>query len=158
LEVLKTTRYTGAILTVMRRLKMVKFNLEKGMKGVSQMVVGPDNMAEKYSRPMPPSFATPMLISLMDNAAIEAVKKKIPAGYITVGTSITVKHIAPTPEGMTITAQAELKDIFQNRLIFEVTAYDEIEKVGEGEVERYIIDLERFSNNILKKKTKEERP
>jgi len=142
----------------MRRLKMVKFNLEKGMRGVSQMVVGPDNMAERFSRPMPPSFATPMLISLMDNAAIEAVKKKLPAGYITVGTSITVKHIAPTPEGMTITAQAELKDIFQNRLIFEVTAYDEIEKVGEGEVERYIIDLERFSDNILEKKKREERP
>ena len=137
---------------------MVKFNLEKGMKGVSQMVVGPDNMAEKFSRPMPPSFATPMLISLMDNAAIEAVKKKIPAGYITVGSSITVKHIAPTPEGMTITAQAELKDIFQNRLIFEVTAYDEIEKIGEGEVERYIIDLERFSDKILEKKKREEKP
>ena len=137
---------------------MVKFNLEKGMKGVSQMVVGPDNMAEKFSRPMPPSFATPMLISLMDNAAIEAVKKKLPAGYITVGTSITVRHIAPTPEGMTITAQAELKDIFQNRLIFEVTAYDEIEKIGEGEVERYIIDLERFSDKILEKKKREEKP
>lgn len=137
---------------------MVKFNLEKGMRGVSQMVVGPDNMAEKFSRPMPPSFATPMLISLMDNAAIEAVKKKLPAGYITVGTSITVKHIAPTPEGMTITAQAELKDIFQNRLIFKVTTYDEVEKVGEGEVERYIIDLERFSDKILEKKKREERP
>jgi len=133
---------------------MVKFNLEKGMRGVSQMVVGPDNMAEKFSRPMPPSFATPMLISLMDNAAIEAVKKRLPANYITVGTSITVKHIAPTPEGMTITSQAELKDIFQNRLIFKVTAYDEIEKVGEGEVERYVIDLERFSDKILEKKEK----
>ncbi len=137
---------------------MVKFDLEKGMRGVSQMVVSPDNMAEKFSRPMPPSFATPMLVSLMDNAAIEAVKKKLPAGYISVGTSITVKHIAPTPEGMTITAQAELKDIFQNRLIFEVTAYDEIEKVGEGEVERYIIDLERFSEKILEKKKREEKP
>jgi fluoroacetyl-CoA thioesterase len=142
----------------MRRLKMVKFDLEKGMRGVSQMVVSPDNMAEKFSRPMPPSFATPMLVSLMDNAAIEAVKKKLPAGYISVGTSITVKHIAPTPEGMTITAQAELKDIFQNRLIFEVTAYDEIEKVGEGEVERYIIDLERFSEKILENKKREEKP
>ena len=137
---------------------MVKFNLEKGMRGVSQMVVGPDNMAEKFSRPMPPSFATPMLISLMDNAAIEAVKKRLPANYITVGTSITVKHIAPTPEGMTITSQAELKDIFQNRLIFKVTAYDEIEKVGEGEVERYVIDLERFSDKILEKKKREEKP
>lgn len=134
---------------------MVEFNLRKGMKGISQMVVGPENMAEKYSRPMPPSFATPMLVSLMDNAAIEAVKANLPSGYITVGTSITVKHLAPTPEGMTITAQAELKEIFQNYLVFNVTAFDEVEKVGEGEIGRYIIDLEKFSKKILEKKETE---
>jgi len=137
---------------------MVEFNVKKGMKGIAQMVVSPENMAERFSRPMPPSFATPMLVSLMDNAAHEAVKDNLPAGYITAGTSITIKHLAPTPEGMTVTAQAELKDIFQNRLIFEVTAFDEIEKIGEGEVERYIIDLENFSKKVLEKKKKEERP
>lgn len=83
------------------------------MKGVSQVVVKPENMAENFSKPMPPSFATPMLVSLMDNAAIEAVKKKLPAGYITVGSSISIKHLAPTPEGMTVTAEAELKDILK---------------------------------------------
>ena len=137
---------------------MVEFNLQKGMKGIAQVVVSPDNMAEKFSKPMPPSFATPMLVSLMDKAAIEAVKKKLPAGYITVGTSITIRHIAPTPEGIAVTAQAELVDIFKNRLLFKVTAYDEVEKVGDGEVERYIIDLEKFSKKILEKKEKEERP
>ncbi|MFA6621393.1 MAG: thioesterase family protein [Candidatus Caldatribacteriota bacterium] len=131
---------------------MIEVALEKGMKGVSQVVVKPENMAENFSKPMPPSFATPMLVSLMDNAAIEAVKKKLPAGYITVGSSISIKHLAPTPEGMTVTAEAELKDIFKNRLIFHVTAFDEIEKIGEGEVERYIIDLEKFSEKILIKK------
>lgn len=136
---------------------MVEFNLKKGMKGISQMIVGLENMAEKYSRPMPPSFATPMLVSLMDNAAIEAVKTNLPVGYITVGTSITIKHLAPTPEGMTVTAQAELKEIFQNYLIFEVTAFDEVEKIGEGLVERCIIDLEKFSKKVLEKKKKEER-
>ncbi|KUK86042.1 MAG: Thioesterase family protein [candidate division TA06 bacterium 34_109] len=137
---------------------MVEFNLPKGLKGVAQMVVGPDNMAEKFCKPMPPSFATPMLVSLMDNAATEAVKKDLPPGYITVATSITVKHLAPTPEGMTVTAQAELKEVFQNRLIFEVTAFDEVEKVGEGEVERFVIDLEKFSQKVLEKKKKEETP
>jgi predicted thioesterase len=137
---------------------MVEFNLEKGLKGVAQMVVSPDNMAEKFSRPMPPSFATPMLVSLMDNAAIEAVKKALPPGYITVATSITIKHLAPTPEGMTVTAQAELIDVFQNRLIFTVTAFDEMEKIGEGKVERFIIDLEKFSQKVLDKKKKEESP
>jgi predicted thioesterase len=137
---------------------MLEFDLEKGMKGISQTVVSTDNMAERFYKPMPPSFATPMLVSLMDNAAIDAVKKYLPPGYITVGTSITIKHLAPTPEGMTVTAQAELKEIFQNRLKFEVTAYDEIEKIGAGEVERYIIDLEQFTEKILKKKNSEERP
>ena len=137
---------------------MVEFNLEEGLKGVAQMVVGADNMAEKFSRPMPPSFATPMLVSLMDNAAIEAVKKDLPPGYITVATSITIKHLAPTPEGMTVTAQAELIDVFQNRLIFAVTAFDEMEKIGEGQVERFIIDLEKFSQKVLDKKKKEGDP
>jgi predicted thioesterase len=146
------------LLIKLRRSKMVEFNLEKGIKGVFQTVVSTDNMAERFSRPMPPSFATPMLVSLMDNAAIDAVKKYLPPGYITVATSITIKHIAPTPEGMMVTAQAELKEIFQNRLIFEVTAYDEVERIGVGEVERYIIDLEKFSEKIQKKRSAEERP
>jgi fluoroacetyl-CoA thioesterase len=136
---------------------MVEFNLKKGMKGISQTVVSADNMAEKFSSPMPPSFATPMLVSLMDNAAIDAVKKFLPPGFITVGTSITIKHLAPTPEGMAVTAQAELKEIYQNSLSFEVTAYDEVEKIGEGKVQRYIIDLEKFTEKILEKKQIEDR-
>lgn len=137
---------------------MVEFNLEKGLKGVAQVVVGPDNMAERFSKPMPPSFATPMLVSLLDNAAIEAVKEVLPPGFITVATSINIKHLAPTPEGMTVTAEAELIDVFQNRLIFVVTAFDEIEKIGEGQVERFIIDLEKFNKKVLDKKAKEEHP
>ncbi len=135
---------------------MVEFNVKKGMKGIAQMVVGSENMAEKFSRPMPPSFATPMLVSLMDNAATEAVKKVLPPGYISVGFSITIRHLAPTPEGMTVTAQAELKEVYQNRLVFEVSAFDEIEKIGDGEVERYIVDLEHISKKVLEKKKKEE--
>ncbi|HOF03852.1 MAG TPA: thioesterase family protein, partial [Atribacterota bacterium] len=134
---------------------MVEFNLEKGLKGVAQVVVGPDNMAERFSKPMPPSFATPMLVSLLDNAAIEAVKEVLPPGFITVATSINIKHLAPTPEGMTVTAEAELIDVFQNRLIFVVTAFDEIEKIAEGQVERFIIDLEKFNEKVLDKKAKE---
>lgn len=137
---------------------MIEFNLKKGMKGISQTVVSTDNMAEKFSSPMPPSFATPMLVSLMDNAAIDAVKKFLPPGYITVGTSITIRHLAPTSEGMAVTAQAELKEIYKNSLSFEVTAYDEVEKIGEGKVQRYIIDLEKFTEKILRKKQIEERP
>ncbi|MDD4363519.1 MAG: hotdog domain-containing protein [Atribacterota bacterium] len=131
---------------------MAEFNLKKGLKGLAQIVVNYGNMAGRFSNPMPQSFATPMLVSLFDNAAIEAVKRKLPAEYITVATSINIKHFTPTPEGMTVTAEAELKEIIQNRLIFKVEAFDELEIIATGEVERHIINLDKFTKNVIEKK------
>ena len=132
---------------------MVRFeNLKVGLKGVAQTMVNEESSAEKFAKPMVPAFATPMLVSLMDSAAINAVKDYLPEGYITVATKISIVHIAATPLGMAVTAEATLVDIFQNRLAFEVAAFDEMEKVGEGTVERYIIDLEKFTRQMLERK------
>jgi len=132
---------------------MVRFeNLKVGLKGVAQIMVNEESSAERFAKPMVPAFATPMLVSLMDSAAINAVKDYLPEGYITVATKISIVHIAATPLGMAVTAEATLVDIFQNRLTFEVTAFDEMEKVGEGTVERYIIDLEKFTRQMLERK------
>ena len=132
---------------------MVRFeNLKVGLKGVAQTMVNEESSAERFAKPMVPAFATPMLVSLMDSAAINAVKNYLPEGYITVATKISIVHIAATPLGMAVTAEATLADIFQNRLTFEVTAFDEMEKVGEGTVERYIIDLEKFTRQMLERK------
>jgi len=135
---------------------MIEFNLEIGLKGIAQTTVNEENSAERFAKPMPPAFATPMLVSLMDLAAINAVKKNLPEGYISVATKISITHLAATPLGMTVTADATLIDIFQNRLTFQVNAFDEVEKVGVGTVERYIIDVEKFSKKMLeRKKTRE---
>jgi len=132
---------------------MVRFeNLKVGLKGVAQTMVNEESSAERFAKPMVPAFATPMLVSLMDSAAINAVKDYLPEGYITVATKISIVHIAATPLGMAVTAEATLVDIFQNRLTFEVAAFDEMEKVGEGTVERYIIDLEKFTRQMLERK------
>lgn len=132
---------------------MVEFtNLKVGLKGVAQTVVTEENSAERFAKPMVPAFATPMLVSLVDAAAINAVKDCLPEGYITVASKISITHLVPTPLGMTVTAEAVLVDLFQNRLTFEVTAFDEVEKVGEGTVERYIIDLEKFTLKMLERK------
>jgi len=132
---------------------MVRFeNLKVGLKGVAQTRVNEESSAERFAKPMVPAFATPMLVSLMDSAAINAVKDYLPEGYITVATKISIVHIAATPLGMAVTAEATLVDIFQNRLTFEVAAFDEMEKVGEGTVERYIIDLEKFTRQMLERK------
>ena len=131
---------------------MIELNLEKGLKGIAQMTVNEENSAERFAKPMPPAFATPMLVSLMDLAAINAVKKILPEGYISVATKISITHLAATPLGMTVTADATLIDIFKNRLTFQVNAFDEVEKIGKGTVERYIIDLGKFTKNILERK------
>ena len=135
---------------------MIELNLEKGLKGIAQTMVNEENSAERFAKPMPPAFATPMLVSLMDLAAINAVKKILPEGYISVATKISITHLAATPLGMTVTADATLIDIFQNQLSFQVDAFDEVEKIGEGTVERYIIDLDKFTKKMLeRKKTRE---
>jgi len=135
---------------------MIELNLEKGLKGIAQTMVNEENSAERFAKPMPPAFATPMLVSLMDLAAINAVKKILPEGYISVATKISITHLAATPLGMTVTADATLIDIFQNQLSFQVDAFDEVEKIGEGTVERYIVDLDKFTKKMLeRKKTRE---
>jgi len=135
---------------------MIEFNLKKGLKGVAQTIVSEENSAERFVKPMVPAFATPMLVSLMDIAAINSVKDYLPEGYISVATKISITHLAATPMGMTVTAEATLVDIFRNRLTFEVTAFDEREKIGEGTVERYIIDLDKFTKKILARKKPQE--
>ncbi len=90
---------------------MIEFNLEEGLKGIAQMTVNEENSAERFAKPMPPAFATPMLVSLMDLAAINAVKKNLPEGYISVATKISITHLAATPLGMTVTADATLIDM-----------------------------------------------
>jgi len=131
---------------------MIEFNLEKGLKGITQTTVNEENSAERFAKPMPPAFATPILVSLMDLAAINAVKNNLSEGYISVASKISITHLAATPLGMTVTADATLTDVFQNRLTFQVNAFDEVEKVGEGTVERYIIDLGKFTKKMQERK------
>jgi len=135
---------------------MIELNLEKGLKGVAQTVVNEENSAERFAKPMVPAFATPILVSLMDLAAINSVKDHVPEGYISVATKISITHLAATPLGMTVTAEAVLVDVFRNRLTFKVTAFDEMEKIGEGTIERYIIDLEKFTKKMLARKKPQE--
>ncbi|MEA1939492.1 MAG: hotdog domain-containing protein [Candidatus Caldatribacteriota bacterium] len=135
---------------------MIEFNLKKGLKGVAQTTVNEENSAKRFTNPMVHVFATPMLVSLMDTAAINAVKKYLPEGYATVASKISITHLAASPIGMSVSSEAILTDIFKNRLTFKVSAFDETEKVGEGTVERYIIDLNNFAKKIMSTKAKKD--
>jgi predicted thioesterase len=85
-----------------------------------------------------------MMIALMEKAALSAVDPCLGEGFATVGLSLNVKHIAATPVGMKVSAEAELLSMEGKKLTFKVEAYDELEKIGEGIHERYIIELSKF--------------
>lgn len=97
-------------------------------------------------------FATPSMVALMEEAALGAVDPYLPAGQLTVGSSLHIRHLAPTPLGMTVRTRAELLAIDGRMLTFRVEAFDEREKIGEGTHVRAVISLEKFSARVRAKK------
>ncbi|MCD6156082.1 MAG: thioesterase family protein [Candidatus Atribacteria bacterium] len=128
--------------------------LRVGLTGVVETTVNDENSADRFDPDMVPAFATPMLIALMDNAAHQAVKNHLPEGYISVGTRVSVSHVAATPKGMKVTVRATLVEIYRNKLVFEAEAFDEVEKIGEGRLERFVINREKFLNKLQAKARK----
>lgn len=122
--------------------------LEVGMKGEASTMVVHDNTAAAVGSGGVEVFATPMMISLMENAAWRAVAHGLDAGDVTVGTSVNVQHLAATPMGQQVRAIAELIEIDGRRLVFKVEAYDEQRKIGEGQHERSIVNMEKFLKRL----------
>ena len=96
-------------------------------------------------------LATPIMIALMEEAGRNAVEPLLEPGQLTVGASLDVRHLAPTPLGMRVTARAELLKVEGRLLTFRVEAHDEREKVGEGTHVRAIINLEKFMAKVQAK-------
>ena len=88
-------------------------------------------------------LATPEMVRLVEQTAIQAVQPLLKPGQATVGTRIDIAHLAGTPEGMTVTVTVELTAVDRRRLSFRFEVHDEIEKVGEGTHERFVIDREQ---------------
>jgi fluoroacetyl-CoA thioesterase len=89
-------------------------------------------------------LATPSLTALMIEAAISAVDPVLPEGYVTVGKSTAVSYQHPTIIGMTVTVVASIAEIDTNRIVFEITAFDELGQIARGKHERIIVDAVTF--------------
>lgn len=124
----------------------MEFKLEIGMTGEIEKVVTEKDTAASFGSGSVLVLATPMMIGLMENAALKAVDPSLPDDYATVGTHLDVKHLAATPVGMKATAKAELIEIDGKKLKFKIEAYDEKDKIGEGYHSRYIINVPKFIN------------
>jgi fluoroacetyl-CoA thioesterase len=98
-------------------------------------------------------LATPRLVQLIEEATVQTIEEFIPPEQLSLGTQVKIKHLSPTPLGMKVTAHALLKEINGNRLFFMIDAYDEVEKVAEGEHERVLVSKERFFQKVNRKRT-----
>ncbi len=122
--------------------------LKPGVTGEATTMVVHENTAAHVGAGGVEVFATPMMIALMENAAWRAVADSLEEGNVTVGTLVHVLHLAATPLGQQVRATAELIEIDGRRLVFKVEAYDEKRKIGEGQHERFIVNLERFMQSV----------
>ena len=127
-------------------------SIEVGMKGRAETVVTQNNTAQAVGSGLVPVFATPYMIALMENAAVNAVQARLAPDEGTVGTRLDVTHDAATPIGMRVWAEAEVTAVEGRKLTFAVTAWDEAEKIGGGTHERFIIKPERFLAKAESKK------
>lgn len=127
-------------------------SLTVGCKGRAETVVAEYNTADAVGSGLVPVFATPYMIALMENAAVNAVQEALEEGQGTVGTRLDVTHDAATPVGMKVWAEAELTAVEGKKLIFAVKAFDEAGPIGGGTHERFIITVERFLSKAQAKK------
>ncbi|SDY59953.1 thioesterase family protein [Tindallia californiensis] len=133
----------------------MEFNLEIGILGKTELTVTEEKTAVAYGSGGIDVFATPAMIGVMENAALKIADQHLPDGWSTVGTRLDVRHIAATPKGMKVRAEAKLIAVKGKQLTFEVTAYDDEEKIGEGIHDRYIINKETFLNKTEEKKARQ---
>lgn len=96
-------------------------------------------------------LATPILVTLMETAALQAVERLMPPGLQTVGTRLEISHTAATPVGMRVRAYAELVTVEGRKLTFRLHAEDDGETIGGGVHERLIISVERFDQRMQSK-------
>ncbi|MBE5911279.1 thioesterase family protein [Pseudobutyrivibrio sp.] len=118
--------------------------LEIGMKGKAETIVTIDNTAKAFTSGALDVFATPAMISLMEETCWKMIQPELEEGSGSVGTKVDVSHTAPSAIGMTVKCEATLTEIDGRKLTFEVVCSDENGVVGMGTHERFIINNEKF--------------
>lgn len=123
-----------------------------GTKGEFSLVVKPEHLADRFKDTMlPPVLATPVMIMIMENAALNAIKPYFDKGETAVGSRVDVIHLAATVAGRKVKGKAEVVRVDGRRIEFKVRATDGGEEIGIGTHERMVIDFTRFTERLAKK-------
>ena len=127
--------------------------LKAGLVGRAEVMVSDSNTAEIFGNIGAKVFATPLLVALMEQAAIDAIRSCLLPGEGSVGTKIEMSHTAATPVGMMVTAKAELVEVAGKKMVFSVTASDSREVVGTCRHERFLVgDMAAFLAKVAAKR------
>jgi predicted thioesterase len=122
-----------------------------GLTGTAELVVGEAHTAPRIGSGRIHVLGTPVMINLMEVAALAAVERLLPAGHQSLGIELEVSHVAATPTGMRVRATAEVTRVEGNKIEFHVEAHDEVELIGEGSHKRVIVNVERFDKRVQMK-------
>jgi fluoroacetyl-CoA thioesterase len=128
----------------------MEFNLAPGIKGEKKISVTADKTATAYGSGTVDVFATPAMIALMEQTAMESVAPALPEAFVTVGTEVSVKHFKASLPGEVIVCHSELVQADGKKLVFEVEASDASGIIGKGTHTRYIVDKQKFIDNLIK--------
>jgi fluoroacetyl-CoA thioesterase len=123
-----------------------------GISAVEEVTVTREMTVAHYKEGMPEVYGTPMMIYLMEVASAKAIAPLLPAGWVSVGTEVNVRHLAATPVGFRVRASATVTSVSERSVTFAVEAHDGVTQIGEGTHTRALVNLERFDERMAEKK------
>ena len=129
----------------------LELHLPSGLTGTAELVVGEQHTAPRVGSGRIRVLATPVMINLIEAAALAAVEQSLPEHHQSLGTHLDVTHVAATPVGMRVRATAEVVKVEGRTIHFRVRAEDERELIGEGTHERVVVNVARFDERVRKK-------
>jgi fluoroacetyl-CoA thioesterase len=122
-----------------------------GLVGTEDLFVGPEHTAPFVGSGRIAVLATPVMINVIEAAALKAVEHLLPAGHQSLGIRLDVSHVAATPVGLRVTATAEVLRVEGRTITFRVEARDEIEVIGRGTHQRVVVSVARFDERVQRK-------
>lgn len=122
-----------------------------GQKNEIKVIVTEEKLASHFVPGTPRVFGTPALVGLIEQVTFDYLKKYLDSEETSVGTSLELKHLAPTPKGSSVQCECDLLEIDDRKYVFSVIAWDDKEKIAEARHERFVVNRKRFLSKAEEK-------
>src|SRR5579885_2810505 len=136
------------------RASPVLAKVTPGLTGSSEIVVGHQHTAPFVGSGRIEVLATPVMINVIEAAALAAIEHLLPSGHQSLGIHLDVSHTAATPVGLGVTATAEVIGVEGRTVTFRVEAHDPFEAIGGGTHQRVVVSVDRFDARVQRKLAK----